>query len=147
VLNRDLQWIAARIPHSGNMCLLEAVTFWSDQEITCRSGTHRSADHPLRDSGGLGIVCGIEYAAQAMAVHGALLAGDNAAPPPAGFLTSVREVRWNTRYLNDVPGDLIVHAQRISGNDLAILYSFSVQADGTELLGGRASVMLKAGAR
>src|ERR1700688_1204625 len=72
-LNRA--WIESRIPHHGRMCLLDEVIAWSDARVSCRSGTHREADNPLRADGKLGIACGIEYAAQAMAVHGALLAG------------------------------------------------------------------------
>ncbi len=71
-LNRD--WIEAHIPHQGRMCLLDEVIEWSPERIRCRIGGHRAADHPLRSHGRLGISCGIELAAQAMAVHGALIA-------------------------------------------------------------------------
>jgi predicted hotdog family 3-hydroxylacyl-ACP dehydratase len=71
----DRAWIEGHIPHKGRMCLLEDVIGWDAERISCRSGTHRAADHPLRAHGRLGIACGIEYAAQAMAVHGALVAG------------------------------------------------------------------------
>jgi hypothetical protein len=46
-------------------------------------------DNPLRAAGSLGVANAIEYAAQAMAVHGALLGGSDGAPQ-AGYLTSVR---------------------------------------------------------
>jgi predicted hotdog family 3-hydroxylacyl-ACP dehydratase len=57
------------------MCLLDEVTGWDTERISCRTSTHRAADNPLRAHGQLGIACGIEYAAQAMAAHGALLGG------------------------------------------------------------------------
>jgi predicted hotdog family 3-hydroxylacyl-ACP dehydratase len=72
-LNRA--WIESRIPHQGRMCLLDEVVSWSAERIRCRSSTHRAADNPLRAHGRLGIACGMEYAAQTMAVHGALTAG------------------------------------------------------------------------
>jgi len=140
----DRTWIAAHIPHQGSMCLLDAVEEWNEAEIVCRASSHRLTDNPLRAAGGLGIATGIEYAAQAMAVHGALLAGDDETPT-VGFLTSVRDVRWQRPRLDDVVGDLMVHAERISGNDVNILYRFDIQAAGAMLLCGRASVMLKAG--
>ena len=55
------------------MCLLDEVLTWDATQIRCRSATHRVPDNPLRAHGRLGAVCGIEYAAQAMAVHGALV--------------------------------------------------------------------------
>lgn len=139
----DRAWIAARIPHRGSMCLLDAVESWNDTEIVCRASSHRLADNPLRAERSLGIANGIEYAAQAMAVHGALLA-DAGAAPAVGFLTSVRDVQWQRARLDDVAGDLTVRAERISGNEVNILYHFSVHAEGGTLLTGRASVMLDA---
>ena len=70
----DHQWIEQHIPHKGRMCLLDAVLSWDATRIRCRSTTHRTPDNPLRAHGRLGAACGIEYAAQAMAVHGALVA-------------------------------------------------------------------------
>jgi predicted hotdog family 3-hydroxylacyl-ACP dehydratase len=70
MLNRA--WIAAHIPHQGRMCLLDEVIDWDRRQIRCRSATHRAPDNPLRSHGRLGSACGIEYAAQAMALHGAL---------------------------------------------------------------------------
>ena len=143
-MNLDRSWIAAHIPHQGSMCLLDAVEAWSEAEIVCRASSHRLSNNPLRAAGSLGIATGIEYAAQAMAVHGALLAGAEE-NPAAGFLTSVREVRWQRPRLDDVASDLTVRAERISGNEVNILYSFSVHGDGAMLLSGRASVLLAEG--
>jgi hypothetical protein len=78
----DRQAIAARIPHQGSMCLLDTVLRWDAEEILCQTGSHLLADNPLRAAGRLGVANAIEYAAQAMAVHGALLAGDAARPRP-----------------------------------------------------------------
>ena len=64
--------IAALIPHQGRMNLLDAVLACSPQAITCRARGHGRADHPLRLDGLLPAPVGIEYAAQAMALHGAL---------------------------------------------------------------------------
>ena len=66
--------IAARIPHQGSMCLLDTVVDWSDTSISCSAISHRDPANPLRAEARLGAANGIEYAAQAMAVHGRLLA-------------------------------------------------------------------------
>lgn len=139
----DRAWIAARIPHQGSMCLLNGVLRWDESSIVCHTGSHTHADHPLRAQGSLGMANGIEYAAQAMAVHGALLAGSETAPA-AGFLASVRKVQWHGPRLDTLPPVLRVHAQRLSGDDNTLLYSFHLEAGDATVLSGRASVMLDA---
>ena len=165
-LNRA--WIESRIPHHGRMCLLDEVIAWSDARVSCRSGTHREADNPLRAYGKLGIACGIEYAAQAMAVHGALIAASSpadrgaplaappapappaaswaaAAPPAAGFLAAVRDVRFHALRLDDVQGDLICDAVRMAGDASTALYEFELRSEAAPLLSGRATVIFDAG--
>ena len=70
----DHAWIAAHIPHHGSMCLLHAVSQWDERRIVCEALSHVDPDNPLRAQGRLGAANGVEYAAQAMAVHGGLLA-------------------------------------------------------------------------
>ena len=137
--------IAARIPHQGKMCLLDAVTAWSESQIHCRAISHRDPANPLRAAGRLGAANGIEYAAQAMAIHGALLAnsGDR---PRQGYLTSVRSVTLHVPRLDDLAGELDVRAERLSGDNNNILYQFSLSHAGRCLLEGRAAVVLDAAA-
>jgi predicted hotdog family 3-hydroxylacyl-ACP dehydratase len=141
MLNREA--IAARIPHQGRMCLLDAVQAWSAERITCTAVSHRDPENPLRANGRLGAASGIEYAAQAMAVHGALLAPEGG-PPRQGYLASVRGVTMHVPRLDDLPGELLVQAERLSGDELRILYGFSVSHAGRCLLEGRAAVLLDA---
>jgi len=141
----DRAWIAAHIPHQGAMCLLDRVLEWSPEAIVCSAVGHRAADHPLRADGRLGAACGVEYAAQAMAVHGALLATGSGAPRQ-GYLTSVRSLELRVDRLDDLAGELRVTAERLSGDGNHILYQFSVDHAGRCLLAGRAAVVLDAGA-
>jgi len=135
--------IAACIPHQGSMCLLDAVLDYSEAAITCRAISHLDPANPLRAEGRLGAANGIEYAAQAMAVHGSLLAraGD---PPRQGYLTSVRSVALHVARLDDLKGELLVRAERLSGDTNNILYQFSLEHEGRCLLEGRAAVVLDA---
>lgn len=149
-LNRD--WIMAHIPHQGRMCLLDAVIEWDGEKISCSSSSHRDLDNPLRAHGRLGMLCGIEYAAQAMAIHGVLSADaapsaavPPAAPPAMGFLAAVRNVSLHAARLDDVPGQLIVTAARIAGDHASALYDFTVGSAAGRLLDGRATVVLDAG--
>lgn len=139
----DRAWIMSRIPHQGSMCLLDAVEAWDENTIRCRSSSHRAKDHPLRAHGRLGAACGIEYAAQAMAVHGALQAADQPAPK-AGFLVSVRGVEMHVARLDDIAEDLIVEANCIMQSESNILYEFNINAGGKLLLAGRAAVVTNA---
>lgn len=139
----DRAAIAARIPHQGSMCLLDAVLAWDSGQIHCRASSHRQPDNPLRAAERLGAACGIEYAAQAMAVHGALLAPEGA-PPRPGYLASVRSVQLAVDRLDDLPQDLDIIAERLSGDEHNILYHFRVEHAGDLLLSGRAAVMLVA---
>jgi predicted hotdog family 3-hydroxylacyl-ACP dehydratase len=144
----DRAWIESHIPHHGRMCLLDEVVCWDADRITCRSSSHRAADNPLRARGELGIACGIEYAAQAMAVHGALVAGSPAAgSPAAGFLAGVRGVQFHVCRLDDVEGDLICDAVRVAGDIGMALYEVELRSEATRLLSGRATVVLDANQR
>lgn len=139
----DRRWIAEHVPQSGAMCLLDAVVDWSAGAISCRATSHADPANPLREAGRLGAASGIEYAAQAMALHGALLAaaGDR---PRQGYLASLRGVTLNAARLDDLPGELVVLAERLSGDDRHVLYRFSVGHAGRCLVEGRAAVVLDA---
>jgi predicted hotdog family 3-hydroxylacyl-ACP dehydratase len=144
VLNRDA--IAALIPHGGAMCLLEEVISFDDHCIVCRVVSHRDAAHPLRDDGVLPAICGIEYAAQAMALHGALVgtAAGNARGR-RGMLAAARDVTLNVERLDDIADDLTVSARKLVGENGRVLYEFALHAGGRELARGRATVVLDAG--
>ncbi|CAJ0789829.1 hotdog family protein [Ralstonia holmesii] len=139
----DRNWIAARIPHSGAMCLLDAVVAWDDAHIHCSATSHRDTANPLRSHGQLAAVCGIEYAAQAMAVHGALCDAAQARPR-AGFLASVRSVEAHVPRLDTIDSPLDIEAERIGGDGNNVLYRFTVRSGARILLTGRAAVVLDA---
>ena len=129
------------------MCLLDDVEAWDQQRIQCRASSHRAADNPLRAHSRLGAACGIEYAAQAMAVHGALLAPPGSTGTRVGYLVSVRGTRLHVPRLDDIAADLQVQATCMTRSENNILYQFSVSAAGRLLLDGRAVVVLNADAR
>lgn len=142
----DRTRIASLIPHSGSMCLLDGVIACDAQHIRCVSSTHRDPDNPLRGAGGLPALCGIEYAAQAMAVHGGMQQG--AAPeqqrPRAGYLAGVRDVACAAPRLDTLGAPLTIDAERLMGDGNNVMYAFRISADGTTVLQGRATVVLDA---
>ena len=142
-MSLDHAWLLAHLPHPGSMCVLDAVTDWDAQRIRCTATSHRDVDKPLRAHDRLGAACGIEYAAQAMAAHGALLATAGSTPR-AGYLASVRSVDFHVVRLDDIAAGLSIEAERLSGDDNTILYGFSVAAGDRLLLSCRAAVVLAA---
>lgn len=140
----DHAGIAARVPHSGAMCLLDTLRRWSADSIECSATSHRDPAHPLRNGGMLPAPTAIEYASQAMALHGTLSAAPGSAPTP-GFLASVRAVRLRVPRLDDVAGELRISATRLAGDGTQALYSFSLHDEsGVLLVDGRATVILNA---
>ena len=137
----DRAWIASHIPHQGRMCLLDEVLGWDAVRITCRATSHRLTDNPLRAHGRLGAACGVEYAAQAMAVHGAIMAHAAGTTARAGLLTSVRNLVLRVSRLDDLDADLIASAERLAGDEGSTLYEFTVASGGRELLSGRAGIV------
>ena len=139
---KDRAWIARHIPHQGTMCLLDGVLDWDSTRVRCLTTAHRSSDNPLRSRGRLSAVCGIEIAAQAMAVHGALLQPGAQHGPAAGYLASVRSVNLYVGWLDDVADDLIAGAERLGGDAATVLYRFSIHGGHRLLVEGRAAIVL-----
>jgi predicted hotdog family 3-hydroxylacyl-ACP dehydratase len=138
----DRAWIAAHIPHQGRMCLLDQVLSWDLHRIECASATHRAIDHPLRAYERLGAACALEYAAQAMAVHGALLQPQSGFTGGFGMLASARALELYVTRLDDVIDDLIIRAECEHADARGALYSFTVSAAQVLLARGRASLTL-----
>ena len=134
--------IADLIPHSGTMCLLDGVVRWDAKRILCMSRSHHAADNPMRAAGKLPALCGIEYAMQAMAVHGGLV-GNIDGRPRAGYLASLRDVACGSDRL-DLPGDLLVEAEHIAGDGAHVTYRFDLRVGQIDVLSGRALVVLDA---
>lgn len=158
-MNHDA--ICARLPHAGRMCLLDRLESWDEQSITCLAISHHAADNPLRSHDRLHAVCGVEYAAQAMALHGSLLArpdtptvmdGGSAGnagavfrPPAVGYLASVRDLKLDIEDLSAVPDELRIHAQRLNGDASGFIYEFEIRAATRLLLSGRVAARLMDG--
>jgi predicted hotdog family 3-hydroxylacyl-ACP dehydratase len=131
------------IPHHGTMCLLNTVEWWDETSILCTTASHRDATNPLRRDNRLEAICGLEYAAQAMAVHAGLLDQGKERRLTVGYLGAVKNLMLQATRLDDVKGDLTVQATRLVGEVNGFIYAFRVSAEQQELLDGRASIFLK----
>jgi predicted hotdog family 3-hydroxylacyl-ACP dehydratase len=146
----DHAGIEALVPHRGAMCLLGRMLSCSEARIECVAINHRDARHPLRTPGGLWASAAIEYAAQAAALHGALLAQRAGVDAVAGYLASARDVRLAVLRLDDLPeapamqaDELRIAAIRQAGDAARLLYEFAVSHGGREIASGRLAVVLR----
>jgi predicted hotdog family 3-hydroxylacyl-ACP dehydratase len=135
--------IARLIPHAGAMCLLDGVLSWDAARIECVSTTHLWVGNPMRRDGRIGILCGVEYAAQAMALHAALAGDDAGETPRRGYLASLRSVCCHAGRLDTIPGRLLVEVERLLGEADRVIFGFALRHEGGALLGGRAAVVLE----
>jgi predicted hotdog family 3-hydroxylacyl-ACP dehydratase len=131
------------IPHHGTMCLLDRVELWDDTSILCTTASHRDTANPLRRDNRLETICGLEYAAQAMAAHIGLLEQGRERRLTLGYLGAVKDLMVRAARLDDVTGDLTVQATRLVGEGGCFIYTFRVSGERQALLDGRASIFLK----
>jgi predicted hotdog family 3-hydroxylacyl-ACP dehydratase len=136
--------IAALIPHAGAMCLIDSVLFWDSTSIVCRTSTHRRANHPLASDGHLDAIRGIEYVAQAMAIHGGLTVGRR---PESGYLASVRDVTCHGGRLDLLAADVEVTARLLATDAAGAIYDFLLRGGDVTILTGRAAVVIDGGGR
>lgn len=135
--------IADLIPHAGRMVLLDRVEEFDATRLRCRAVSHQDKENPLRSpDGSLSALMALEYAGQAMAVHGALT-GPRDGKPRRGYLASARDLQLGCTTLDGL-GPLTIEVTALAIETQRVLYEFRVAADATGVLTGRAAVVLEA---
>ena len=135
--------IATLVPHGGAMCLWDEAIEWDATRIRVRSLGHRDPAHPLRSGDRLRAIHLCEYGAQAMAVHGGLLARERGGTAPPGMLVALRGVALHCDRIDDLPGPLECEAEALIAGESAQQYRFTIRHGDTVLAEGRAAVMLQ----
>ncbi len=133
--------ILTLVPHQGAMCLWDEVVEWDAQSIRLRAHNHRDASHPLRHRNRLHAVHLGEYGAQAMAVHGGLLARAAGAGVKPGMLVALRDFVVHVARIDDLPAALEVQADCLMADAGGSQYRFLITHDGAPLAQGRAAVL------
>ncbi|MEO8485921.1 MAG: hydroxymyristoyl-ACP dehydratase [Betaproteobacteria bacterium] len=131
--------IERMLPHAGAMVLVDEIVYADSMRIECATRAHLRPGFPLAAEGRISSLCGIEIAAQAMALHAA--AADPAHRPRAGRLASVSDVELLHDRLDDAPTPLRVEATLEVASGRGSAYRFVVSAAGRILVRGRALVM------
>lgn len=135
--------ICELIPHAGKMCLLDAVKSWDEKSIICTTNTHQKASNPLRNREGLPMLSLVEYGAQAVAVHGALLAKKESMVMEEGYLAALRDVQLAQGCLSDIANELEVGAERIYVDAGNMIYTMVVRNRNKVLVNARVTVVAK----
>lgn len=133
--------ICSLIPHTGKMCLLDTVIDWDESSIECESNSHRLADNPLRSEEGLWSINLVEYGAQAMAVHGALLARTQGRKLAAGYLAALRDVQLTAQDVSRIESPLRIRAENLMAQGGNLIYAFRVSVGDECIVQGRATVV------
>ncbi|MFN2334682.1 MAG: hypothetical protein ABR550_09700 [Wenzhouxiangellaceae bacterium] len=137
--------IESLLPHAGAMVLIDEVVEHDRQQIHCRARINGLADHPLARDGILPATALVEYAAQAMAVHGTL-AGRPGDPPQAGRLAGLSALNLAGDRV-EMPALIDVHVTRVGGDTSGAVYAFRILTGQLVLASGRATVtFVKSGA-
>lgn len=136
--------ILSLVPHQGAMCLWDEVLAWDAGVIRLRAASHRDRAHPLRQGGRLRAVHLCEYGAQAMAVHGGLLARGSGGAAPPGMLVALRGVDLHVSRIDGLAGDIECVAEVLAQSAASQQYAFRITHAGDLLAEGRAAVMLGA---
>lgn len=135
--------ICELIPHTGTMCLLDTVIAWDEKSITCTAHSHRHPTNPLRNNQGLPMTALIEYGAQAMAVHGCLVATEQGIVMQEGYLAALRDAQFSQGLLSTIQCDIEIHAERLFVDGGNMIYLMRVTAAGQHLASARATVFAK----
>jgi predicted hotdog family 3-hydroxylacyl-ACP dehydratase len=123
------------------MCLLDKVVAWDGRSATLATLSHMVPGNPLRRGSRLHAINLCEYGAQAMAIHGGLVARTEGRRLVAGLLVALREVELATTHIESLAGELLVEVERLEAGAVGLQYSFRVSHAGSVLARGRAAII------
>jgi len=115
--------IEVHLPHAGSMVLLDRIVRYDQTRIVCEAAPP-TPEHPLARAEGVPAVAAVEYAAQAAALHGALLDGNS--EPRHGMLAKLSEVELTGDWLGVPSSPLTVEAELLVRGESGCMYWFTV---------------------
>ncbi len=89
------------------------------------------------------MIAGLEYAAQAMAVHVGLTTDISDRNASVGYLGAVRDLQFHSHTFQQFTEDLTIKANILLEQSMSFIYAFSIRAHETPLLQGRASIFIQ----
>ncbi len=141
----DKTEIERMLPHAGAMVLLDEVQECDKQKIVCAANSHLDQANPLMIDGALSVFAGIEYAAQAMALHNFMLAARaGGAPGEArqGVVAVASKLQSFCQRLDLLKDTLVIEVAMIDQTGDSSMYEFKLLSAQADVLSGRLLVML-----
>jgi len=146
LLNSDLnsQEIEQRLPHAGKMSLLDKVTYADRLTLSASAVSHLSSDNPLRFNHKLSSINGIEYAAQAMAIHGFLLSElkQTEASTKTGYIATIRNIDIFTPFFPETESVIKIEVKQLMSDTNGFTYQFHISDGKKTLISGKITVFL-----
>jgi len=143
IIERDE--LACLIPHAGLMCLNDAVIQWDPLSVICSTQSHLRKNNPLYKDKKLSALHAIEYCAQAMAIHGGLLAREQGKVLASGYLAALRNIELTHEYLSDIKQDLIISVKQLMAQGGNLMYEFTMyylqNEEQIKVASGRATII------
>lgn len=91
----------------------------------------------------MGMISGLEYAAQAMGVHVGLTRECSEHNASVGYLGAVRDLQVHCPTFQQIREDLTIEARLLLEQPMSFIYEFSMKAHEGILLQGRASIFIQ----
>jgi predicted hotdog family 3-hydroxylacyl-ACP dehydratase len=126
------------------MCLIEEVMAWDADRLSCRTNSHRAPGNPLRHDDALHAIHAVEYAGQASALHGALIARADGRDAMQGLLVATTAVELLVDRLDTLSGTLEIQVNRLFGDAQNAIYDYRLECDGQPVSSGRLTIMAQA---
>jgi predicted hotdog family 3-hydroxylacyl-ACP dehydratase len=140
----DVRQLYDRLPHSGSMCLIDEIVEWDRDSVHCRASSHRQIENPLRIADELPAICALEYAAQAFALHGLLVAdefNEKAPDESRAFVAFVNELDLHIERLDGGDGALEISGQVMFRQSGSAVYRFEIRDASGLLVNGQVGLM------
>ncbi|MCF7964715.1 MAG: hotdog family protein [Methylobacter tundripaludum] len=122
--------VAALIPHSGSMVLLDRIIDYDDQGLTAELVVR--ADGLLADHESVPAWAGIEYMAQTIAAYAGMMATQAGEPIRLGFLLGTRRYHSNVAAFK-VGSALTIKVEKIMQDDNLGVFNCRIQGKGVEV--------------
>ena len=137
----DFELALRRMPHRGQMLLIDRVLSTEEDAIRCLGRAYPQGEHPLAVEGRLYPVSLVELGAQAAAAHASLhgLGGGH-----VGLLIALQNVAVTSANLDETSEAFEVEAKRVDKNPAAARYSFCVRVGATDIVTGEALMSISA---
>ena len=147
ILPKTTEETSRYLPHSGSMCLIDEVVSIDELNINARTRSHQDKHNPLKFGDNLPAVSGIEYAAQTVALHLALIKNDNNTNDnnqALGFLAAVQNCVMHSCDLDKMTCPLDINCTQVYlDSQGGALYEFNLSAELNDILSGRLLIMFK----